>query len=377
MALGFGISAHAVGFQGLPLLAAVSSLPDSSEALPSEGAERIQHFVMIPPHFEWGLDHAGNNYKETESRGQPRNPQEAFSEWLTIAETIEDAGGRVYVMEPDMDIREGSTDMVYAANSGDLIVKGGEAVFAVANMKFPERQIEAPQLKRWWEDLELRVEELGPIWEGQADISRGLLLPDGTRKFIFTHGVRTVEAALDEIGALYGKRDKFLAAQITNLDFFHGDTCFNLFPKPAGGHLALYAKSAFSVQTLGAMRTFLGESVEFIGLEEHDAKVAYAANTLEVGGHLLMLGSASRWLVDLFERIGFVIDFLSLPQLFGKGGGGSRCSVLEIPKGIEVTGLLERLAPYRFNRNALEARLTGYHTEVFPSTSGTLFPELT
>jgi N-dimethylarginine dimethylaminohydrolase len=103
-----------------------------------------------------------------------------------------------------------------------------------------------------------------------------------------------------------------------------------------GGDTVLIAFGGALVdRTLPELRTFCGDKVEVLAIDEADC-LAYAANSLCVNGTILMPTGLSTGLRGNLAKRGFTIEELELGELFGKGGGGPRCLVNEL-RGFVLT----------------------------------------
>lgn len=339
-------------------------------------------FLMVQPHPFFGRDHAGNNYREVATQNEPRNPRVAFEEWIALADAIVAAGGTVYVMSPSFANSKfyptaGSTDMVYAANTGFL---GGSAelpMFLGANMLYPSRQQELGQVQRFWTKiLEVPVFQARHIFEGQADLSQ-VFTVDGIGRRIFTNGIRSQSVALEQIEHFLRDGNKTLSMQVRDETYFHGDTCLSVLQIPnAEKGLVLHAETAFTAPDLAEIGDFLKKpnsvksNTTFISLSQSDAEDYFAANSLQVGATLMMIEGASAELVDELTTHGLAIHYLKMDELFGKGGGGPRCCVIKLPAWLsDAPELTRRLNAFRYERPIFASQLDDYETSVRPGSS--------
>lgn len=316
--------------------------------------------LMIPPVPQYGLYHDAHNEWERATRHLDRNPRKALEEWITVADAIERGGGQVVVLPPHIYSDLGLSDMVFAANHGTLFADDdGWPLFVGARMIHPIRQGESHRLELFWKnDLFSRFAQPGQVWEGQADVSREL----PGKKVILTHGVRTTYEANQQIKKYFPPGTEFLDVRIL-FPFYHGDTCINVVRNKEGRYFVIYHEAAIAPEDLPRLREFAGHDVTFIPISEHDAKKGYVANSLEINGTLLLLRETSEALKETLRGHGFDIREFDLTELFSKGGGGTRCSSLELRTLDQFPTLKARLLEkYRYRRDEWEKLVLTYPT---------------
>lgn len=283
-------------------------------------------FLMSYPAAQWSI-RGGQNFRSKSKA--PTNPRAAMKEWLTLCDAITRHGGRILVMPPKPEATPPLTGMMYTANSGALFKQGDSWMWLLSKMSVAHRQAEQARIKSFWSDAGMPTVEAAHVWEGQADVET---LPGN--RFLLSWAVRSVKESVDEVRARLPQGARVVDVQLRD-PYFHGDTCLAAMTT-AGGHSFLLAFAGAMVnRTLPELRSFVGDKIEVISVEEEDA-LGYACNSLCVGGTVLMPTGLSTGLRGILVRRGFVIEELDLPELFGKGGGGPRCLVNEL-RGFVLT----------------------------------------
>ncbi len=307
-------------------------------------------FLMSHPGPDWRI-RGGENFR-SQARAAT-NPRRAMEEWLALADAITTAGGRILVMPP-AETSPPLTGMVYTANAGQLFPRPtasgqSEWVYLVSRMSVEHRKPERAPVARFLREAGLEVRESAAVWEGQADVQR---LPGG--RFVLTWGVRSERASLDEVRALLPPGARVLDLRLRE-PFFHGDTCLDALNTRAGDTVLLVYGDAFEGDALAELRGFVDGRTELLRIDREDA-LGYACNALGVAGTVLCPAGLSVSLRGQLARRGFPLVELDLAELFGKGGGGPRCLVNDLP-GLTITAS----APdYASLREALVARAATY-----------------
>ncbi len=279
-------------------------------------------YLMSYPGPRWQI-RGGENFL-SQSRS-PTSPRRAMHEWLALCDAITRAGGRILVMPP----AEGEggvplTGMVYTANAGQLFHDASGWTYLVSRMAVAHRQAERAHVHAFMERAGLTVRDAEHTWEGQADLQHVI----GNR-YIATWGVRSVQRSLDDVRPLLPPGANLLDLQLRD-PFFHGDVCLNPVTNKAGTTVLLAHGDAFVSGGVVAIRNFLGERVEVLPVDRDDA-VGYACNALCVNGTVFLPSGLSTQLRSHLVRRGFLYEEIDLPELLGKGGGGPRALVNEMP----------------------------------------------
>jgi N-dimethylarginine dimethylaminohydrolase len=281
-------------------------------------------FLMSYPAATWQI-RGGQNFRSKTKA--PTNPRAAMKEWLALCDAITRHGGRILVMPPPSDAS--LTGLVYTANTGALFKQGDSWKWLLSKMSVPHRQAELPRIKAFWAEAGLTTEEARHTWEGQADVTT---LPSS--RFIVSWGVRSLRESIEEVRARLQPGARVLEVQLRE-PYFHGDTCLDPLTTAGGDTVLLAFGGALVNRTVPELRSFVGDKIEVISIEEDDA-LAYACNSLCVNGAILMPTGVSTGLRGQLARRGFTVEELALPELFGKGGGGPRCLVNEL-RGFVLT----------------------------------------
>jgi N-dimethylarginine dimethylaminohydrolase len=224
--------------------------------------------------------------------------------------------------------------------------------FKVANLSVAHRKAEQDYLREVLPDLlGLSVEVSKAVWEGQAD-----MCTLGPSSVILSYGVRSVIESVAEVEGLLPPGALTMAARVRE-PFFHGDTCMDLVETPSGSAWLVFPGAFASEEDYLEARAFAGREAEVLEISEGDA-LAYACNSLSLGGTLLVPEGLSVELSGLLMARGVELRPLDFGELFGKGGGGPRCLVNEL-RGLErpPTG-----TSYREKRGELFGAVAGYPT---------------
>lgn len=286
-----------------------------------------QRFLMSPPPKDWRIV-GGENFKSQE-RIQV-DTEAAYWEWSKLLSAISFAGGEVHALDPKKYTDELLSGLMYAANWGRWWKR--KNLFLLSRMKVPHRQKEARVIRRFLEDKDFgfAIGQAKSIWEGQADVAD---LPAGAH--ILTYGPRSELSSVEE---LYRLRVldltelKFSASRMPALGqailepFFHGDTCFNAAATPKGPVVLIYPGAFVDKKARTAVWWSVKFHAEVIIISREDA-LAYACNALPVGNIFIYPKGISDALLKQLEDRGLELVEISMPNLFGAGGGGPRCLV--------------------------------------------------
>src|SRR5262245_4481688 len=106
---------------------------------------------MVPP-THYGVEYEINPWMD---RTRPLSLERAARQWESLRHTLaEEMGAEILFADP----QPGLPDMVFTANAG--LVSGGRAI--LSNFRHPERQVEAPHFRRWFEVHGFEVLALPP-----------------------------------------------------------------------------------------------------------------------------------------------------------------------------------------------------------------------
>jgi len=301
-------------------------------------------FLMSYPGPNWQIRGAANFRSESRST---TNPRAAMVEWLSLADAITRAGGRILVMPPT---DPSLTGMVYTANAGHMFKNGDEWLYVVSKMAVAHRQPEQARIKAFLSEAGVPVREAKHTWEGQAEVCT---FTKGSR-YILTWGVRSVRESIEEIRGYLPRGSRSKEIQLHE-PWFHGDTCLNPLVNRAGDTHLLAFGGALVSSNIPEIRNFLDKADEVISVDEDDAR-AYVCNALCIDGTVLMAEGSSSGLRGTLIHRGYMIEELNLPELFGKGGGGPRCMVNEL-RGFVLT---DDAPSYVQQREHLQALVSTY-----------------
>lgn len=349
--------------------------------------------LLVRPPPPVTLNKAGANYK-SETTYPVYRPRQAFREWMAICDAIVAAGGdALFAFEPADDVflhiealaidAEGNirpsdalssapigtvdaveTGRVFTAN-GPWVRRNEGTLHALMPHMLPHRTGEGPYfieiLTQLAEanGLTLAVETNPHRWEGMADV---VLLPELA---LLTHTVpgrydehlskktprssRAGVARAAEFGGVPAAAQCFLELRYPH---FHGDTVHFALRHASGAVLAHYPGGLYpgEAERLQSART----ATDDLAIGADDAVDAYAANSRQVGAHLLVpKGVSPAFLADVRHR-GVTPIEIELDELFGKAGGGPACATLYLPRDVS----LPASHPLRYSqrRDEVEAR---------------------
>lgn len=365
-------------------------------------AEIYGTLLIVRPPVPATVNKAGANYK-SEVTHVEYSPRRAYDEWLSICEAIVACGGdalfdfeavdEIFLDAGDLevdgggDIRAaGSTEVlgnleqvmtgrVFTANGPWVVIAraAGTLRAVMANM-LEHRKPEAPYYRALLEriageaGLECEIADNPHRWEGMADVAA---VGD---KVVLTYAVpghydeglppkssrscrEGVAHAADFAGVPEGAR---VYAELV-YPHFHGDTVhFGARPVDRSPVLVHYPGglwgdgAAVVAAALGADRV--------VEIDRHDAVEAYAGNSRQVAGGVLIPDGASVAFEASIGALGLSAYRVPLFELFGKAGGGPACATLYLPRNLELpagSGLRysQRRAEARARRDRLPERL--------------------
>lgn len=326
--------------------------------------------LVVRPPVPVTLNKAGANYK-SEVTHLTYSPRRAYDEWLAICEGIVAFGGdAVFDFEPedeifldrgDLVVDEGGTirtaggealghvdqvltGRVFAANGPWVVLEDRRLRALLPNM-LTHRAEELPYYERLLAGiaaaagLELSVERNPHRWEGMADVAvcgdRVVLTYTVAGHYdagVAPKSLRStregVESAADFAGVPPEAR---ILAELV-YPHFHGDTVhFGLRPPGRDPLLAHYPGGLF-----GEDSALVAKALPLLPIGRDDAVDAYAANSRQILGGVLVPGAVSERFVGTLSALGLEVRRVELFELFGKAGGGPACATLYLPAGLEV-----------------------------------------
>ncbi len=344
--------------------------------------------LIVRPPVPATCNKAGANYK-SEVTHLDYSPRRAYDEWLSICDAIVACGGDALyqfeavddpflghaALEVDADgtihpagsrealgnLADVATGRVFTAN-GPWVTVVGDRLRACMQHMLPHRRHETS----YYELMLARIADAGGYqleltpnphrWEGMADVA---VVGD---KVVLTYAVpghydqgvgpksqrssrEGVAFAADHAGV--PERSRVYVELV--YPHFHGDTV-HFGARPASGPPVLvhYAGGLWNDGHDVVLKA-LGSTVP-IGMD--DAVRAYAGNSRQVGGGLLVPDGVSAAFLDAMRGLGLSTHPVPLFELFGKAGGGPACATLYLPKSLRVAPD----APFRYSVSRDRAR---------------------
>ena len=228
----------------------------------------------------------------------------AAQQWDALYRTLKDRLGATIELLPQA---ADCPDMVFTANAG--LVRGRTVV--LSNFKRPERQVEAPYYRRWFEANGYHV----------------LTPPDGCH----FEGEGDALFAGETLIASYGRRSDFdsrsllaeafslpvLSLKLTDDRWYHLDTC--LFP--LGPELVVFYPGAFDAASVDAVRS----RFQTIEVSEAEA-LRFACNAVLLGDQAVLPSGCPRLTAELEAR-GWAVHAVEMSE-FLKAGGAAKCLTL-------------------------------------------------
>jgi hypothetical protein len=346
--------------------------------------------LIVRPPVPATCNKAGANYK-SEVAHLDYSPRRAYDEWLSILDAIVACGGdAIYQFEAcdepllDHDSLEVDADgavrpagsrevlanmadvmtgRVFAANGPWVTTAPGRLRAVMPNMLAHRRSEETyyRELLAALADacqLALDVTPNPHRWEGMADVAtvgdRVVLtyaVPghyDATTTPKSSRSTREgVAFAADSAGV---PDDARIYAELV-YPHFHGDTVhFGARPTSRPPVLVQYAGGLWGDGAAVAARA-LGQDL-IVPIGRDDAVDAYAGNSRQVAGGVLVPDGVSPAFVAAIERLGLTTHRVPLFELFGKAGGGPACATLYLPKSLTLPAAL----PLRYSATKTAVR---------------------
>jgi N-dimethylarginine dimethylaminohydrolase len=274
-------------------------------------------FLMSPPRRDWGLRGRANPFSVRAGATNADLGAQAIRDWLAVADAIVRAGGDVAVVPAPEDAS--LTGLPYVAEAGHMGVDERGAVFLVARLTPPHRRGEAAHLERTFASWGWRTRPIGVAWEGQGDVLR-----IDAQRTLLTSGVgryaRTDAAAFPLVAPYLTTRVHH--ARFRADPWFHGNTFFGTYTTSRGA-VAFLCEHAVAREERAALERFL-DGVEVV-LIDRELSLAYATNALQVNETVLAPASLPPAIHAAWHDLGLRIEELTLPALFGKGGGAAVC----------------------------------------------------
>jgi N-dimethylarginine dimethylaminohydrolase len=269
-----------------------------------------RRFLMCPPeHF--GVLYEINPWMHQEVAV---DLDRARSQWDRLVATLEEAGAKVEVLDPQPDL----PDLVFTANAG--VVNDG--LFIPSRFRHPQRQGEIPHYVAWFRDHGFAVARLP---ENVHHEGAGDALPFG-RVLLSGYRFRSDAAAHVALSRLTGLPVR--PVELADSRFYHLDLTFC----PLDSRRALFAPDALDVYGRRVVEALVPEP---FALEPHET-AAFCANSVVVGTTVVMPTCPSRVGRQL-DRWGFDVVEVDVSE-FQKAGGACRCLTLALDVGVGTGG---------------------------------------
>jgi N-dimethylarginine dimethylaminohydrolase len=273
------------------------------------GMGSVDLYLMSPPGPRWALRGRANFRSQSAAEVDAGR---ALGEWLSLADAIEQRGGRVVCLVPPDDTE--LTGLPYAAECGQ-IVEGpapGPYLFLLPTMGAAHREGERALWGPLAASMGLRPVSVEGTWEAQGDVATFL-----GRTLLFFGG-RT-----DRRGAESAARHFHEPLLIeVRQPAFHGNMA--VLPLEAGGKL-LACPSVITSEGWARLAEAFGRE-RLLEVSEGEIR-SYATNGLPIGREVLAPHLLPRRVRGLIEQAGLSVVELSMVELCEKAGGASRCLV--------------------------------------------------
>lgn len=346
--------------------------------------------LVVRPPVPATVNKAGVNYK-SEVTHLEYSPRGAYDEWLAICEGILAFGGDAIFDfeeedEPFLDVgelrleRDGtiraedgravghmdevSTGRVFTANGPWVVLEGNRLRALLPNLVWHRRNEHwyyRRLLSRIAEEggYELELDANPHAWEGMADVAAvgdRVVLTYTIRGHYDQHtSPKTLRSTRE--GVAYAAdfagipEEARIYAELV-YPHFHGDTVHFSVRPPGGGapKLVHYPGGLWGDHHQQVKEALGGDAIVPIGRE--DAVEAYAGNSRQVEGGVLVPEGTSEAFTSALEALGFSIRRIALYELFGKAGGGPACATLYLPRGLRIPAD----SPLRYSVRREEAR---------------------
>ncbi|KRA38769.1 MULTISPECIES: dimethylarginine dimethylaminohydrolase family protein [unclassified Nocardioides] len=268
-----------------------------------------QHYAMVEP-SAFRIDYAINPYMDPAV--QP-DAGRARAQWDELAATLRALGATV----DEIPALPEAPDMVYAMNLGLVALRPdwtgpGRRSVVMSHMRYPQRRIETPAARAWFESHAFAATHIGRDGIG-ADFESGDAFPF-RGELVVGHGPRTDELALRQLADDLGVQVR--GVHIVHPGMYHLDLAFC----PLDDDHALICPSAFDEASAAALMAAIPQPIV---LSEEEALGTWCANSVVVGRTVVMPACPPRvrnWL----ETLGFEIVLVDVSE-FHLGGGSIRC----------------------------------------------------
>jgi hypothetical protein len=346
--------------------------------------------LVVRPPVPATVNKAGANYK-SEVTHLEYSPRRAYDEWLSICEGILACGGDAlfefeaaddpFLDRGDLRVEaDGSihpvvsgdvighmsqihTGRVFTANGPWVVVDGRTLRGAMPHM-LPHRLAEAT----YYRDLFARIAQLGGYqldlrdtpdrWEGMADVA---VVGD---RVVLTYAVpghydagmaaktpRSSRAGVSFAADIAGVPETSRIYAELVYPHFHGDTVHFGARPVAGRPVLVHYPGGLWGEGATTVAHALGDGA-IVPIGRDDAVDAYAGNSRQVAGGVLVPEGVSQAFTDALAAMGLSVHPVPLYELFGKAGGGPACATLYLPSDL----VLPDDAPIRYSVRRAEAK---------------------
>ena len=307
-------------------------------------------FVMSYPAADWHVA-AGLNRRSASAKGTDSSPRDALREWMSVADSILRAGGRIIVLDPP---KGGGAGLVYAADWGAVVRRNDQALFLAATGA-GHRASDAEPVRALFTDAGVEVATVPMAWGGRGD-----LLQAGPGRYLYVAGARTAPGAAQHVAHELGTVARFLEARVA-APFEFGDEIATMLTNRAGDSVMLVHEAGLAGRTLPEIRAAFNK-VDVISVDAEDVE-AGACTALDVNGTVILPPGLSTAIRGHLVRRGFQTVELELPQLFVRGGGGPHALVNELIGFVMGTGAPD----YTRARDRIAALVDTYPERVEPA----------
>lgn len=268
-----------------------------------------RHYAMVEP-SSYRIDYAINPYMDPAV--QP-DPVRARDQWQALAGTLRSLGASV----EEVPALGHAPDMVYAMNLGLVALRPdwtgpGRRSVVLSHMRFPQRRVETPAARSWFEAQGFAPSYVGRDGAG-AHFEAGDAFPF-RGDLLVGHGPRTDELALRQLADDLGVQVRGL--RIVHPGMYHLDLAFC----PLDDDHALVCPAAFDEESAARLLDLVPQPVI---LSEEEAIGSWCANSVVVGRTVVM-PACPRRVRNWLDALGFDVVLVDMSE-FHLGGGSVRC----------------------------------------------------
>ncbi len=278
-----------------------SALLDPLEEMePAAEERRITSVLMCEP-TAYALKYEINPWMKLENEPDIALAARQWSELYRVLR--EEVWANVLLVEQAPDC----PDMVFTANAG--LVRGRYSL--LANFRHPQRQVEEPHFKAWFEanGYKVQMPSVGCKFEGEGDaLFAGDMLLAGylKRSDICAHRWISDTLALP-----------VLSLELVDDRWYHLDTC--LFPLTED--TVVYYPGAFDPYA----RDVIANNFQLIEVEEDEA-LRFACNAVVIDRHVVLPSGCPK-LTRALEARDYTVHAVDMSE-FLKAGGAAKCLIL-------------------------------------------------